>query len=204
LRPIRGPSGQGAAVNFRRRDRPAGPATRLMHAAGLDPGAAGDISDQVVCQTVAYSVTQREFGNAAALFAVVEELLADKDNYDFVISFLEDVQNLVSHHISTLFAPGEITPWLGRRSAACWATRTRFWDSVTAWCSQTGVRLEPGDELRSVQNDKLRALMWSASRTLPTGATVGLAQAVLYEKAGGPPILGYSHIAAAIKTIRSS
>lgn len=66
------------------------------------------------------------------------------------------------------------------------------------------MRLEPGDELRSVQNENLRALMWSASRTLPTGATVGLAQAVLYEKAGGPPIPGYSHIAAAIKTIRSS
>jgi hypothetical protein len=129
----------------------------------------------------------------------VEELLADDDNYDFVISFLEDAQNLVSHHLSTLREPGDITPWLGQRCAVCWATVARFWDSVAAWCSQTGVTLELNDELLSVQNDKLRALLWTANRTLPTGAMVDLAHAVLYEKAGGAPIPGYSHIAAAIK-----
>jgi hypothetical protein len=175
-----------------------------MQAAGVDPKAAGDISDLAICQDVAYRIMQREYGNAAPVFAVVEELLADEDNYDFVISFLEDVQNLVSHHLSTLCEPGDIAPWLGQRCAVCWATLARFWDSVAAWCSQTGLTLEPSDELLSVQNEKLRALLWTANRTLPTGAMVGLAQAVLYEKAGGAPITGYSHITAAIKRIGPS
>jgi hypothetical protein len=172
-----------------------------MQAAGIDPKAAGETSDLAICQDVAYRITQREYGNAAAVFAVVEELLTEEDNYDFVISFLEDVQNLVSHHLSTLCAPQDITPWLGQRCAGCWATLARFWDSVAAWCSQTGVTLEPSDELLSVQNEKLRTLLWTANRTLQTGAMVGLAEAVLYEKAGGAPIPGYSHIAAAIKRI---
>jgi hypothetical protein len=191
-------------VRFPRRGRPAGPARRLMEVAGVDLKAAGDISDLAICQDVAYRITQREYGNAAAVFAVVEELLTDEDNYDFVISFLEDVQNLVSHHLSTLCAPEDITPWLGQRCAVCWATLARFWDSVAAWCSPTGVTLEPSDELLSVQNEKLRVLLWTANRTLPTGAMVGLPQAVLYEKAGGAPIPGYSHIAAAIKRIGPS
>ncbi len=135
-----------------------------MQAAGVDPKAGGDTSDLAICQDVAYRITQREYGNAAAVFAVVEELLTDEDNYDFVISFLEDVQNLVSHHLSTLCAPEDITPWLGQRCTVCWATLARFWDSVSAWCSQTGVTLEPSDELLSVQNEKLRALLWTANR----------------------------------------
>jgi hypothetical protein len=52
----------------------------------------------------------------------------------------------------------------------------------------------------SVQNDELRALLWTVSRTLPDGSMLGLAEAVLYEKAGGAPIPEYSHIAAAMKT----
>ena len=85
-----------------------------MQAAGVDPKGVGDSSDLAICQDVAYRITQREYRNAAAVFAVVEELLADEDNYDFVISFLEDVQNLVSHQLSTLYAPVDIA-WLGRR-----------------------------------------------------------------------------------------
>jgi hypothetical protein len=172
-----------------------------MHAAGVDPKGVGDSSDLAIRQDVAYRITQREYGNAAAVFAVVEVLLADEDNYDFVISFLEDVQNLVSHQLSALYAPVDIATWLGRRCAVCWASLAAFWDSVAAWCSRTGVTLEASDELLSIQNERLRALLWTTNRTLPTGATVGLAQAVLYEKAGGAPIPGYSHIAAAIKRI---
>jgi hypothetical protein len=175
-----------------------------MQAAGVDPKAAGDISDLAICQDVAYRITQREYGHPAAVFAVAEELLADEDNYDLVISFLEDIQNLVSHHLSSLCAPVDITPWLGQRCTVCWTTLARFWDSVAAWCSQAGVTLEPSDELLAIQNEKLRVLLWTANRTLPTGAKVGLAQAVLYEKAGGAPIPGYSHIAAAIKMIGPS
>jgi len=89
----------------------------------------------------------------------------------------------------------------GRRCAVCWATLAGFSDSVAARGSRTGVTLEASDELLSIQNERLRALLWTANRTLPTGATVGLAQAVLYEKAGGAPIPGYSQIAAAIKRI---
>jgi hypothetical protein len=50
-----------------------------------------------------------------------------------------------------------------------------------------------------VDHEDLKALLRTASRTLPTGAMVGLAEAVLYEKAAGEPIPGYSHIAATLK-----
>jgi hypothetical protein len=204
LGPIRALPGQGAAVRFPRRGRPARPAERLMQGAGVDPKATGNISDLAMCRDVAYRITQRTYRNAGTVMGVAEELLADEDNYDLVISFLEDVQNLLSHDLAALCAPGDITPWLGQRCAVCWTTLATFWDSVAAWCSETRVALRPNDELLSLQNEKLRALLWTGNRTLPTGAVVGLAEAVLYEKAGGAPIPGYSHIAAAIKSIGPS
>lgn len=181
------------------RGRLTGRSQRLLQTAGIARRSVRDIAELGICRDVAYRVTQRGSGRMGAVLSAAEELLAEEANYGFVVAFLEDVQNLVSHRIETLCSAGEITARLGPRSAVCWSTLADFWASVAAWCSQAGIALEPSEKIVSVQNDELRALLWTASRTLPDGSMLGLATAVLYEKAGGAPIPGYSHIAAAMK-----
>ncbi len=179
--------------------RPQRPSQRLLRAAGIDPKSAREATESDTCRDVAYRMAQRGSGTVAAILAAAEELLADEANYDVVMEFLEDVQNLVSHPIETLCSPQEITARLGPRCAVCWTTLADFWASVAAWCSQVGRPLESSEKILSVDHEELKALLWTANRTLPTGAKVGLVEAVLYEKAGGEPIPGYSHIAAALK-----
>jgi hypothetical protein len=186
-------------VQLSGRSRLAARSKRLLAAAGIDRRSVSDISEFGVCREVAYRVTQRDGTGAGPVLAVAEELLADEANYGFVMAFLEDVQNLVSHRIGTLCAPVEITTRLGPQCSVCWSTLAEFWASVAAWCREAGVSLESSEKIVSVQNEQLRALLWTANRTLPAGAKLSLAHAVLYEKAGGAPIPGYSHIAAARK-----
>jgi hypothetical protein len=52
---------------------------------------------------------------AWGVLSAAEELLAEEANYGFVVAFLEDVQNLVSHRIAALCPAGEITARLGPR-----------------------------------------------------------------------------------------
>lgn len=181
------------------RDRLTGRSQRLLQAAGIDRRSVRDITELGICRDVAYRVTQRGSGRIGAVLAAAEELLAEEANYGFVVAFLEDVQNLVSHRIETLCSAGEIAARLGPRCAVCWSALADFWASVAAWCSQAGVALKSSEEIVSVQNDELRALLWTANRTLSDGSMLGLATALLFEKAGGAPIPGYSHIAAAMK-----
>ena len=181
------------------RDRLTGRSQRLLQAAGIDRRSVRDVAEVGVCRDVAYRVTQQGSGRVGAVLAAAEEFLTDEANYGFVVAFLEDVQNLVSHRIETLCSAGEITMQFGPRCAVCWSTLADFWASVATWCSQAGIALESSEKIVSVQNDELRALLWTANRTLPDGSKLGLAEAVLFEKAGGAPIPGYSHIAAAMK-----
>ena len=74
-----------------------------------------------------------------------------------------------------------------------------FWASVAGWCSQAGISLQPSQKMLAVENEELRSLLWTASRSLPSEETLDFAHVVLYEKAGGAPIPGYSHIAIAMK-----
>jgi hypothetical protein len=175
-----------------------GPSRQLLQAAGIDRRSVGDISELGICREVAYRVTQRGSVRVGAVLAVVEELLAEEANYGFVVDFLENAQNLVSHRIQTLCSEEEISARLGPRCAVCWSTLADFWASVAAWCPQAGIALESSEEVKSVQNEKLRRLLWTANRSLPDGSMLGLAEAVLYEKAGETPIPGYSHIATAM------
>lgn len=182
------------------RGRLTGPSQRLLQAAGIDRRSVGDFSEVGICREVAYyRVAHRDSARLGAVLAAAEDLLSEETNYDFVIAFLEDVQNLVSHPIDALCSAGEITARLGPRCAVCWSTLADFWASVAAWCSHVGMALESSEKILSVQIDELRRLLWTANRTLPDGSMLGLAEAVLYEKAGGAPIPGYSHIAAAMK-----
>jgi hypothetical protein len=181
-----------------RRNQLSGPSCRMLQAAGIDRRTVGDIAELSICREVAYRVTHRGNDRLEAVLAAAEELLSEEANYDFVVAFLEDVQNLVSHRIKTLCSAGEITARLGPQCAACWSALADFWASVAEWCSQAGIALKSSEKIVSVQNDQLRQLVWTASRTLPDGSMLGLAEAVLYEKAGGAPIPGYGHIAAAM------
>jgi hypothetical protein len=168
-------------------------------AAGIDRRSAGDLTEFGVCRDVAYRVAHRDSASLGPVLTVAEVLLDDEVHYGFVMAFLEDLQNLVSHRIETLRGPTDITLRLGPRCAVCWSNLAEFWASVADWCSQAGISLEPGQKMLGVDNEELRSLLWTASRSLPSGETLDLAHVVLYEKAGGAPIPGYSHIAIAMK-----
>ena len=181
------------------RGRPAGRSQRLWLAAGLGRRSAGDSTEFGVCRDVAYRVGHRDSANLGPVLAVAEELLGDEAHHGFVMAFLEDLQNLVSHGIETLRGPVDITRRLGPRCAVCWSTLAEFWASVALWCAQAGISLESSQKMLAVHDEELRSLLWTASRSLPSGETLDLAHVVLYEKAGGAPIPGYSHIAIAMK-----
>ncbi|MFD9442329.1 hypothetical protein ACFWBR_29840 [Streptomyces sp. NPDC060006] len=130
----------------------------------------------------------------------MEELLGDESNYEFVVSLLENIQNLVSHGLDTFWSPDEVYALLGPRSAACWGTLTGFWAAVADWCTRTGLLLEPVEPLLTIENEQLKVLLWTGNRTLSAGEKLGLAQAVRYEKANGVSIPSYSHIAVALRS----
>ncbi|MEU1509858.1 hypothetical protein [Kitasatospora sp. NPDC005748] len=158
-----------------------------------------DSDDLDACRQVAFRVAQRDCGATAEVLVVVEELLKEEAEYEFVVTLLENLQNLVSHGLDTFRSPHEIRLLLGPRSAICWETVTGFWAAVAAWKVGTGAPLESAATLLGVQNESLRMLLWTANRTLPTGEKLGIADAVRYEKAVGSPIPGFSHIAVALR-----
>ncbi|MFI6435687.1 hypothetical protein [Streptomyces sp. NPDC050759] len=182
------------------RRRPAGRSRRLLDAAGIGPASTDDGNDQVVGREVAYRVAQRDSGAITEVLAIVEELLEDEANYEFVVSLLENIQNLVSHGLDMFWSPDEVYALLGARSAVCWNTLTGFWTAVADWCARTGLSLEPAEPLLTIQNEQLKVLLWTGNRTLSTGEKLGLAQAVRYEKANGASIPNYSHIAVALRS----
>lgn len=177
------------------------PARRLLAAAGLDRRSVSDRTDLAVSRAVAYHAAKRETAVLEKTLAAVEEILLDVANYEFVLAFLEDLQNLVSHRLQTFVSPEEVTALLGPNSLVCWTTLTEFWAAVASWCGQAGLSLESSERLLSIQNEQLRTLLWASNRTLPTGEKLGLAHVVRYEKAGQPPLPGYSHIAAVLDAL---
>ncbi|MEV4927084.1 hypothetical protein [Streptomyces roseoverticillatus] len=158
-----------------------------------------DTDDLDVCRQVAFRTARRDHGATAEVLTVVEELLKDEAEYEFVVALLENLQNLVSHGLDTLRSPDEIRLLLGPRSAVCWDTLSGFWAAVADWRIRTGVPPESAAPLLDVQNEDLRMLLWTANRTLSTGEKLGIADAVRYEKAVGSPIPGYSHITVALR-----
>lgn len=181
------------------RRRQAGRSRRLLALVGVKPGSVDDTNDQDVCRQVAFRAAQRDCGATAEVLGVVEELLEDEAEYGFVVTLLEDLQNLVSHGLDTFRSPDEMRLLLGPRSAICWDTLTGFWAAVADWRVGTGAPLESSGQLLSVQNEDLRTLLWTANRTLSAGEKLGIADAVRYEKAVGSPIPGFSHIAVALR-----
>ena len=171
---------------------------RLLAAAGLDRKAMSDMTDLTVCREVAFQAAKREAATIEKTLAAAEELLLDKANYAFVLAFLEDLQNLVSHDLEAFETSGQIATLLAPKSLVCWTSLAEFWTAVATWCDQAGVPLESNERLLTIENEQLRTLLWTSNRTLPSGQKLGLAHVVRYERAGQPPLPGYSHIAAAL------
>jgi hypothetical protein len=171
---------------------------RLLAAAGLDRKAVSDTADLTVCREVAYQAAKRETAAIEKVLAAAEELLLDHANYEFVLAFLENLQNLVSHGLQAFVTPDQITTLLEPKSLVCWTSLEEFWAAVATWCDQAGLILESNERLLRIENEQLRTLLWTGNRTLPTSQKLGLAHVVRYEKAGHPPLPGYSHIAAAL------
>ncbi|MEV7239046.1 hypothetical protein AB0N06_35670 [Streptomyces sp. NPDC051020] len=181
------------------RRRPVGRSQRLLDIAGVKPGSVESTDDLEVCRQVAFRAAQRDHSATAEILAAIEELLEDEAEYEFVVAFLENLQNLVSHGLDTLRSLDEIRPLLGPHSAICWDTVTGFWAAVADWRARNGVPLESSSQILGVQNEQLQLLLWTANRTLATGEKLGIVDAVRYEKAVGSPIPGYSHIAVALR-----
>jgi hypothetical protein len=179
----------------RRRDTPA---ARLLTAAGFVGGSAGQSASDV-SRDVAFVVMRPGSTTALPTMSAVEEMLADEAAYDFVMTFLEQVQNVVSHGLETFLGPADVERLLGPRGAVCWNTLAEFWTAVAGWCADNRPPLESSERILSVENEQLRAILWTGNRTLPTGAKLGLADAVRYEKATGAGIPGFSHIASALR-----
>ncbi|WP_344285858.1 hypothetical protein, partial [Streptomyces hebeiensis] len=139
----------------------------------MKPGSVDDSDDLDVCRQVAFRAAQRDCGATAEVLVVVEELLKDEAEYEFAVTLLENLQNLVSHDLDMFRSPDEMCGLLGPRSAICWDTVTGFWAEVATWRVGTGAPLESATTLLGVQNESLRMLLWTANRTLPTGSTPG-------------------------------
>ncbi|MEU0038115.1 MULTISPECIES: hypothetical protein [unclassified Streptomyces] len=56
----------------------------------------------------------------------MEELIRDEPNHEFVVSLLENIQNLVSHGLDRFWTPDEVYAQLGPRGAASWDTLADF------------------------------------------------------------------------------
>ncbi|MFI9386480.1 hypothetical protein [Kutzneria sp. NPDC052558] len=172
------------------------PGRRLAKAAGIraNRGAA----DLDLSREVAFQVMRPGSSAVARVLAVTEELLSDESAHEFAMSFLEQVQNLVSHRLPTFLPPEEVVQSLGPRSSACWATLTDFWAAVETWCLENRPPLKPRESVLRVHNTELQAMMWTSNRSLPAGSKIGVADALRYEKAGGAGLPGFSHLTAVL------
>ncbi|MFD1050381.1 hypothetical protein ACFQ1S_35070, partial [Kibdelosporangium lantanae] len=154
-----------------------------------------------LAREVAFRVVRPGSATVAATLSVVEELLSDESAYEFVMTFLEQVQNLVSHGLPAFLPAEEVVRSLGPRSTTCWTTLADFWAAVERWCVDNDLPLKSSAEILGVENTRLRALLWTGNRSLPSGDKLGLAEAVRYEKGTGAGLPGFSHVAAALRQL---
>lgn len=177
------------------------PGARLAKAAGVDPRSVGPATDDELAREVAFRLVRPGSTTLVATLSVAEELLSDESGYEFVMTFLEQVQNLVSHRLPAFLPAEEVVRSLGPRCTTCWTTLADFWAAVERWCGDNDLPLKPSAEILGVGNTRLQALLWTGNRTLPSGDRLGLAEAVRYEKAVGAGLPGFSHVAVALRQL---
>ncbi|MDT7790532.1 MAG: hypothetical protein QOF58_8951 [Pseudonocardiales bacterium] len=173
-------------------------AQRLAESAGFTWKNVGDQSDLSVARMTAYVAANRAMPDDVlpTVGRVAEKLAAEEANYDLVLALVEDQQNLVSHGIEQLRTAEEVRAVLGPRCLAVWEAVEKFWARVAEWRRGTGEPLRSSVDLLVIENEQLRATMWTSNRSLGDDTRVGTADALRYEKAGGVEIPGYRELLA--------
>jgi hypothetical protein len=155
-----------------------------MTAAGLPIG-----GGEIPLSDIAMDVVRRGRGRPATCLRIVEELMTEAGEAAHVaLTFVEALQNAASHGSPDLLTTEELLPLRGPQTFVVWETVDRFWLAVVAWCDENGVELKSSEPLRAVSNDRLRSIMWPASRSLADGRRVDLSHVLQYEKAVGVPM----------------
>lgn len=169
---------------------------RLAESAGFSWKHVEDQSEPNVAMMAAYVAAHREVpADVLPMVArVAEKLAAEEANYDLVLALVENLRHLTSHGLAQLHTSQEIQAVLGPRCLVLWQAVERFWTAVAEWCRGTGEPLRTNVDILSVENEQLRASLWSSNSSLGDGTRVGLPEAVRYEKAGGTLIPGYREL----------
>jgi hypothetical protein len=172
---------------------------RLAESAGFTWKHVEDQSELNVATMAAYVAANRAApGDVLPMVGrVAEKLAAEEANHDLVVALVENLQNLASHGLEQLRTAEEIKAVLGPRCLVVWEAVDRFWTAVAEWRRGTGEPLRSTEDVLSVENEGLRANLWTSNRSLGDGTRVGLSEALLFEKAGGAPIPGYREVMAA-------
>ena len=163
---------------------------RLAESAGFTWKHVGDQSELNVAMMAAYVAANRAAPDDVLPMVgkVAEKLLAEEANHDLVQALVENLQNLASHGLEQLRTAEEIRAVLGPRCLAVWETVEEFWAAVVEWRRGTGEPLRSNADILSVENEQLRANLWTSNRSLGDGTRVGTSEALLFEKAGGAEI----------------
>lgn len=177
---------------FRRRSA----TQRLAESAGFTWKHVGDQSELNVAQMVAYVAANRSMADDVLpmVASVAEKLAGDEANHDLVLAMVEDLQNLTSHGLPQLHAADDVVAVLGPRCRIYWEAAAVFWEAVARWRAGTGEPLRSVADILLVENEQLRANLWTSNRSLGDDTRVGLSDAILFEKAGGALIPGYREL----------
>lgn len=100
-------------------------------------------------------MVRRDNDTIARVLPILEEQLTSESEYELVVSFLEDVQNLSSHGLAIMRSSEEVRALLGPRCTVCWNNLNDFWTAVARWCAQTDRALEPMARFLEVDNAQL-------------------------------------------------
>ncbi|MGW6445687.1 hypothetical protein [Lentzea sp. NPDC055074] len=171
-------------------------AQRLAESAGLSWKHLDDQGESSVAKAAACAAADSALPDDVLPMVgkVAEKLAAEEANHGLVVALVENLQNLTSHGLEQLRTADEVLAVLGPRCLVVWEAVEKFWSAVAEWRRGTGEPLKSGVDLRIIENQQLRAIMWSSNRSLDDDTRVGLADALLYEKAGGTPIPGYREL----------
>ncbi|GHJ47381.1 hypothetical protein Cs7R123_47230 [Catellatospora sp. TT07R-123] len=145
------------------------------------PTAGGEIQMWAIAMEAA-----RDAKRAAACLGIVEDLLAEQgDGPHTALKFLEALQNTTSHGVLDLLTTEDLLALRGPRTTAGWEQVEHFWQAVVTWCDQNAVDLHASIPLRTVENRRLRSIVWPSSLTLPGERVVTIADVLQYELATG-------------------
>ncbi|MFJ8967087.1 hypothetical protein ACIRG5_47655 [Lentzea sp. NPDC102401] len=170
---------------------------RLAESAGLTWKLLDDQSELAVAKLTACTAADRASADDVLpmVARVAEKLAAEEANHELVVTLVEVMQHLASHGLEQFHTTEEIRVVLGPRCLLVWEAVEKFWAAVAEWTLENG-ELRSNEDVLSVENPQLRAILWTSNRSLGDGTRVGTSDALRYEKSGGEPIPGYRELIA--------